>query len=130
MRSHGVPGFPEPDAQGGVTLNGNIDVNSPTYSSAFNYCSQKYGFSGQVSPGQSAAMRADNLRYAACMRAHGLKDYPDPNSHGQFQIQAAPTSDLNPANPRYQAANRSCSHLQFQGGGSGPQLGSNGGGAP
>lgn len=130
MRSHGVPGFPEPNAQGGVTLNGNIDVNSPTYSSAFNYCSQKYGFSGQASPGQSAAMLADNLRYAACMRGHGLKDFPDPNSHGQFQIQAAPTSDLNPGNPRYQAANNACSHLQFKGGGSGPQLGSNGGGAP
>jgi hypothetical protein len=130
MRGHGVPGFPEPNAQGGVTLNGNIDVNSPTYSSAFNYCSRKYGFSGQVSPGQSAAMLADNLRYAACMRAHGLEDFPDPNSHGQFQIQAAPASDLNPASPRYQAASAACSHLEFKGAGSGPQLGPDGGGAP
>ena len=128
MRTHGEPDFPEPNAQGGVTLSRNIDVNSPTYTSAFNYCSKKYGFSGQVSPAQEGTMKAENLRYAVCMRAHGIKDFPDPNSHGQFQIQAAPTSDLNPTSPKYQAANRVCSHLQFQEGGSGPQLGSNGGG--
>jgi hypothetical protein len=125
MRSHGEPDFPEPNAQGGVTLSGNIDVNSPTYTSAFNYCSKKYGFSGQVSPAQSSVMRADNLRYAACMRANGIRDFPDPNSQGQFSIQA--TGDLSPTNPRNQAANKICAHLQYQGGGSGPQLGSNGG---
>lgn len=129
MRSHGVSDFPEPNAEGGVSISGNIDINSAQYKNAYSLCSKKYGFSGTVSPAQSSQMLADNLKYAACMRSQGIKDFPDPNSQGQFQIQAAPTSDLNPSNPRYQAANKVCSHLQYQGGGSGPQLGQSGGGS-
>jgi hypothetical protein len=129
MRTHGVPDFPEPNSQGGITLNGNIDPNSPQYTSAYGYCSKKYGFTGQVNPAQASTMLADNLKYAECMRANGIKDFPDPNSHGAFVIQASPTSDLSPTNPRFVAANKVCGHLEYKGGGSGPSLGQSGSGS-
>jgi hypothetical protein len=45
------------------------------------------------------------------MRAHGIKDYPDPdikNGRVSMSIQAGSGSDLNPNNPLFQAAQRAC----------------------
>jgi len=125
MRSHGVPNFPDPNSQGGVTLNpgDGVNPNSSTYESAMNYCEQKYGQSGKTSPAQQATMLADNLKYAACMRTEGVKDFPDPNSEGQFQIKAPPGSDLDPSSPAFVKANKVCAKYQYSApGGSGPQL--------
>lgn len=61
--------------------------------------------------------------YAACMRAHGIADFPDPNSQGNFEINAGPGSDLDPNNPAYQAANQACQSL-LPGGGQAPPISS------
>jgi hypothetical protein len=42
-----------------------------------------------------------------CMRAHGIKDFPDP-SNGGIQITVTPGSDLSPDNPQFQAAQTAC----------------------
>ena len=56
------------------------------------------------------------LAFSACMRAHGLKDFPDP-SNGGLQIQSSPGSDLNPSNPTFQKAQQACQKdLPFKGG--------------
>jgi len=59
------------------------------------------------------------------MRAHGISDFPDPNSQGQLQIKAQPGSDLDPNNPLYKAANKACQHY-MPGGGKGGSYSSNG----
>ena len=55
---------------------------------------------------------ADALRYAGCMRSHGLTDFPDPtagsNGLPSFSLDASPTSDLDPQKPQYQAAQKAC----------------------
>jgi hypothetical protein len=43
------------------------------------------------------------LKYATCMRAHGVSDFPDPKPDGSTQIQPTPGSDLDPNNPRFKA---------------------------
>ena len=51
------------------------------------------------------------LAYSKCMRAHAIKDFPDPGFlHGRFgiTISATPGSDLDPNNPQFQAAQRAC----------------------
>jgi hypothetical protein len=57
------------------------------------------------------------LAYANCMRSHGVPDFPDPNSQGEFQLRPSvrvdngrPTAvgDLVPGSPAFQAAERSC----------------------
>ncbi len=57
------------------------------------------------------------LAYANCMRSHGVPDFPDPNSQGEFQLRPSarvengrrtPVGDLAPGAPAFQAAERTC----------------------
>lgn len=51
------------------------------------------------------------LKYAACMRSHGISDFPDPNSQGQFALTAGPGSDLSSSDPKFEAAETACESL-------------------
>ena len=48
------------------------------------------------------------LAYAQCMRAHGIPDFPDPNSQGGFALPGGPNSDLSPNSSTFQQANEDC----------------------
>ena len=56
------------------------------------------------------------LAYANCMRSHGVPDFPDSNSQGEFQLRpvkvengrTTPIEDLIPSSPAFQAAQRVC----------------------
>jgi hypothetical protein len=48
-------------------------------------------------------------KFAKCMRANGVPDYPDPTGD-QSVIHATPGSDLNPANPTFKAASTLCTN--------------------
>lgn len=60
-----------------------------------------------------AVVYADSVRYATCMRAHGLPSFPDPNPQGVFPI--TPGKD-GPGLPAMKTANSSCQHLLPNGG--------------
>jgi len=130
MRAHGITGFPDPSAQGGLQVNASqgsaLDPHSPQFKAANSACKSLLPAPKAASP----ADRAANLRYAQCMRARGISDFPDPNAQGAIQIQAQPGSDLDPNNPRFQAADKACRHYQPGGGkgGSFNTSGSGGGG--
>jgi hypothetical protein len=51
------------------------------------------------------------LRYAACMRSHGISDFPDPDSQGEFALTAGPGSDLSPSDPKFVTAETTCESL-------------------
>lgn len=53
------------------------------------------------------------LAYAACMRAHGLPSFPDPQSNGTFNSTRQNASDFH--GPQFLAANKSCAHLEGPG---------------
>jgi hypothetical protein len=136
MRAHGITAFPDPNAQGGISLNAGpgtgIEPRSPQFKAAMDACQPLLPPPAGSSPAQQAQMKAGNLRYARCMRAHGISSFPDPNSQGQLQIQAQPGSALDPSNPQFRAANKACQHYQYQGpGGPGGFVtsGSGGGGS-
>ncbi len=64
-------------------------------------------------------------QYSQCMRANGIPDFPDPSSGG-LQLHSRPGSDLDPNNPTFQAASKTCAKktgLPGLGGGT-PQPGS------
>jgi hypothetical protein len=65
---------------------------------------------------------AQALKYAACMRSHGIADFPDPNAEGGFALSAGTGSDLNLNNPRFKAAERACASLRAAVLGSSTQL--------
>jgi hypothetical protein len=59
------------------------------------------------------------LAYSQCIRAHGVPNFPDPNSNGQI-IQSANgtrgSGDQNVSSTVMQAANKACQHLLPNGG--------------
>jgi hypothetical protein len=48
------------------------------------------------------------LRFARCMREHGVADFPDPDAAGNFRGSAGSTS---PRSPRFQRAMQACRQL-------------------
>jgi hypothetical protein len=118
MRAHGITDFPDPNSQGGISLNGapgsDLNPSSPQFKAANSACKSLLPAPAAASPAHRAAM----LRYAQCMRAHGISDFPDPDNQGALAIKNQPGGDLDPHNPLYQAADKACRHYQPGRGGS------------
>lgn len=74
--------------------------------------------SGPSSPDRSAS--AGPLAFAECMRAHGVLDFPDPDSNGSFNLSGG--GDLTPTDPTYQAATQACRSLGSAGKASAPSF--------
>ncbi len=91
-----------------------IDPGSPAFRSARTVCDKLLPNGGLPTPAQIAQRQQQMLAFSACMRAHGVKDFPDP-SNGGIQLHASPGSDLNPNNPTFQKAQQACrGHLPFK----------------
>jgi hypothetical protein len=72
--------------------------------------------SGKSGTAPSPADQAKAEKFAQCMRAHGLRDFPDPQTGGQggIKIQGGgpgSSSDLNPDSPLFQRAQKACASL-------------------
>jgi hypothetical protein len=113
MRSHGVPNFPDPNAQGVIQFGSSngIDPSSPKFQAAQQACRKVLPNGGQPSPAQIAKAQKAALAFSACMRSHGVKDFPDPTFSGggvQLRIGGKPGSDLDPSSPIFQKAQTAC----------------------
>ena len=118
MRKHGVTSYPDPNAQGVITIRSGmgIDPGSPACRSAQTTCSKLLPNGGQPTPAQIAQRQQQLLAFSSCMRAHGIKDFPDP-SNGGLQLSVHPGSDLDPTNPTFKKAQQACrKDLPFKGG--------------
>jgi hypothetical protein len=124
MRSHGVLDFPDPDSQGhfNVPGSGQPGVSSAAAKqaalSAQNACRHLLPNGGQVTPAQRQQVLNQMLRYAQCMRAHGLPKFPDPaNSGGQagFSLSALSAAGIDTNSPQYRSARQTCGSLRGRG---------------
>jgi hypothetical protein len=114
MRSHGVPSFPDPNSQGGISINAtsgsggsSIDPNSPQYQAAQKACAKLAP--GPGTPAQQAHNLAQALKYSACMRSHGVVTFPDPTlSNGQIEFAGPPGIGRT---PQFQTAQTACQSL-------------------
>jgi hypothetical protein len=82
MRRNGVSRFPDPSASGKLTIdqiaNGSsLDTSSPTFTQALNACKslEPAGFEGGT---RSTQQQSAALKFAQCIRANGVSDFPDP----------------------------------------------------
>lgn len=83
MRENGVSEFPDPDASGRLTVdevvNGSsIDPDGPVWKGAIDACQdlQPPGFTGGGE--RSPEQQSEALKFAQCIREHGVTDFPDP----------------------------------------------------
>ena len=119
MRSSGVPDFPDPvhTAAGGVTRNievqkgSDLDPESPQFKAAYGACRS---LEPAASPGQRQQVderrRTQALQYSACMRDHGVSNFPDPVfSNGNETVTLNGQVDTGSAT--FQAADAACQSL-------------------
>jgi hypothetical protein len=113
MQAHGVADFPDPNAQGQTQISGgpdsDLNPNNPTFKKAMNACQSKMP---KPTPAQQAQALQNALKMSQCMRAHGITDFPDPQSQGggriSISLHGSPDSDLNPNDPAFQRAQKIC----------------------
>lgn len=116
LRSHGV-NAPDPSANGGPAGGGGGGFralrSSPNFQAASQACAKyragAFGFAN-VSPAQRAQFQQQLVKFATCMRSHGIS-IPDPSSTsggGGFGIlRQISSSERN--SPAFQTAFKSCS---------------------
>jgi hypothetical protein len=135
LRAHGL-NVPDPSSGGGIPGGGGefrILRDAPNFRPALQACSsylrEAFPFRA-LTPAQRAQFQQAFVKFAQCMRAHGI-DIPDPStqSGGGFGLRR----DINPAernSPAFQSAFRACAtSLPFRrGGGPGGPAGAVAGG--
>jgi hypothetical protein len=108
MRSHGVPGWPDPNSYGGFDKSKltqqQLGAGKAQVGAAQRSCQHLLP---TISATQQQTQRivAQALRFSRCMRNHGITNFPDPDSNGGIRI---PESLQNNGGPRYEAALKAC----------------------
>ena len=117
VREHGMAGF-YVSRTNGANYNGSglsiagwhstpITPGSPVLQSALKACHHLLGLPGRIPAATSAQLRSA-VKAAACMRAHGYPDYPDPaEQNGQIMEPPLPTS-IDTSSPQFQSATEAC----------------------
>ncbi len=81
MRAHGVTDFPDSGGPLQPSPGSDLDLNNPTYRAAQQAC-RSLEPGGHLSPAQVAQNDTNALKFAKCMRNHGIIKYPDPIPEG------------------------------------------------
>jgi len=113
MRSHGVPSFPDPDAQGEFPPF-STGVSKQTSVAANETCKNLLPSGGGSSAGTREAAQqklAFALTVARCMRSHGFPTYPDPGAPSSASQGGGTSFDgtgIDPRSPHFQLVETSC----------------------
>jgi hypothetical protein len=73
---------------------------------------------GSSGRGRDPHLHSDGLRFSACMRSHGVPNFPDPSSGSGLGFHIQASSGVDPFSPAFKAAQTSCRKL-LPGGGPG-----------
>jgi len=111
MRANGVSNFPDSavtvkDGRTEVNLPPGI-ANSSQFQSAMQSCRKDLPNGGNGVASHSNTQKL--IKFANCMRAHGVPKFPEPNAQGREQITGS--SGVNPNSPQFQSALATCQHL-------------------
>jgi hypothetical protein len=125
MRDNGVPKFPDPDANGGISLDGDkLGVSKDKVDAATEKCKQYLPNGG--APQKVDPAQLDKLRqYAKCMRENGVPKFPDPDANGGIALDPDKLG-MDPVGPQIKAAEKACEKYIGAGGSNNQQGGGNG----
>ena len=109
MRSHGVSKFPDPGSGGAIPKESlqQLGVSGSRFQAAQRACQHLLPNGGRP-PNQAERLlaRSQSLRFAQCVRAHGVPNFPDPDSTGRIPDPA--TVGINQGSPKFRTANQAC----------------------
>jgi hypothetical protein len=113
MRSHGVGNFPDPDSNGKILVTGGsdkdqlpgVDTNSQQFRAAARAC-RKLQPDGSPTAQQQAKTQQATLKFAECMRSHGVPKFPDPKPGGALVI--GKKAGVDPSTNQFKAAQQTC----------------------
>jgi hypothetical protein len=115
MRTHGVPNFPDPTSNGGIPKDEVISafraVSNSQVQAASQTCAHLLPAGGSLSGQATEAVplqdRQDYLKAAACMRSHGITNFPDPIfSGGNVDFPIPP--GINSSSTQFSQARQAC----------------------
>jgi hypothetical protein len=118
MRRHGVTNFPDPDSNGRIRITGGVDgggqklgvdLNTPQAKRAARACQKLQPTGERPTATQQTQMQQAMLKYAQCMRSHGVSKFPDPKPGGALVIGSKVGVD--PNTPHFKAAQQACQKL-------------------
>jgi hypothetical protein len=115
VRSHGVPTFPDPNGRGVWPKSQVVSAaGSPRYAAAARACGHLLPDGGPgvaPSPAVVEEIQADMVKFARCMRSHGVPDWPDPTLTQGRSIFDPQAVGINANAPRVSATMRGCQRV-------------------
>lgn len=113
MRSHGVPEYPSPGTGGQmqkITSGQQVGVSDSQLSIARNACEQLWPYQ-DLTQAQRQQEIADAVKFAQCMRSHGVPKFPDPTGgpDGRAEFVLSTSRDgFDPQSPQILAKVHEC----------------------
>lgn len=119
IRAHGVRHFPDPDSNGKFP-NFGIDVSPAVWTKAVDAC-KALAPPGAFSAKRTPKEQSTSLKFAQCVRDHGVKDFPDPvNGQPLIDTTKIPSSNKPGGMTILNAATQKCGRiLRLSAGGQG-----------
>lgn len=115
MRSHGVPDYPGPTSGGQmpkITSGQQVGVRDSRLTAAQGACQDLWPYQAPTQAQQRQQL-TDDVKFAQCMRSHGLPNFPDPtNSDGHVEFVISVSRDgFDPHSPQILAKAHECQHV-------------------
>ncbi|HEY2202454.1 MAG TPA: hypothetical protein VGH56_11230 [Solirubrobacteraceae bacterium] len=121
MRSHGVSSFPDPNSSGQIPKDKVTPLaSSPEFRVAEGACQHLLPNTSAATDTHAEVQAALSgmVRFAACMRSHGVQRWPDPTVDRSHLDDPRPVFDLHslvdPSTPRISTDIHECQHLMPQ----------------
>ena len=110
LRAHGEPGFPDPQPSGGITINGSQDhLNGALMNSANRHCQDLMPKTKPLTGAQQRQDGVQAVKFAVCMRTHGIPNFSDPTVTAQGVHFRPPSGVSKPCcSPRCRRARSPC----------------------
>lgn len=112
MRSHGLRDYPDPNSSGGIPKETpqQLGVSPSAFQVAQRACAHLLPSSGGMTQVQKQQALRSYRDFTACMRSHGVGDWPDPTTDSEgraiFEIQG-----IDPDSQRISTDIQACRHL-------------------
>jgi hypothetical protein len=111
MRTHGDPAWPDPTSNGMFgNNNGSLNQSSAAYKAADKVCAKLGPGSNAPPAAQLQQGLAQLVKYAKCMRAHGIPKFPDPISDSSG-VYFSYSGNIGQHTPQFQVAREACQSL-------------------